>query len=224
MFCSSEYRCIFVHVPKTGGTSINRTVKKQLPVEEVFGPKKIDMGLDPRRFGWEIKQRWASPEQWDGYVKFAFVRNPWDLVVSIYHNILQSERPTNLEETNEDKRIVRRELVSRFERQGKRLNFAGFIDYCVRNDALQSRFSYHWRPQYLHVTDPEDRLILDFVGRFEAFDRDWATIQRAVGWSIDLPFLNRSSHLDYRQYYTAQLRDIVARRFERDIDLFEYRF
>ena len=224
MFCSKEFRCIFVHTPKTGGTSIHRTFRQLLPAEETFGPAKIDIGLDPRRFAWETKQKFATDQQWNDYFKFAYVRNPWDLVVSIYHNIVQSARSRNLAEVNEDKRIVRQQLLKYFERRSRRVSFAGFVDLCIVNDAISSRFSYHWRPQYLHVTGPDNQPILDFIGRFENFEADWKFIERQIGLSVRLPRLNRSTHLHYRDYYTANLRKAVARRFEIDVDMFGYRF
>lgn len=224
MFCSSDYRCIFVHVPKTGGASINRTIKHYLKPAEVFGPRKIDMGIQPRRFAWEIKNRWASEQQWNEYFKFAYVRNPWDAIVSIFHNILQSDLPQNLTDVKEDKRILKRILVEYFDKQGKDLSFSNFVEHCVWANALDCRFSYHWKPQYLHVTDPEGNIILDFVARFESFDRDWEKIQAEIGLRVDLPRLNRSFHQAYREYYNQTLRDIVARRFERDIDLFGYQY
>lgn len=71
---SDEYRFIFVHINKTGGTSI----------EKVFEPQADQQDLrykhQPAAF---YKERF--PYRFRDYFKFSFVRNPWDWLVSRYH-------------------------------------------------------------------------------------------------------------------------------------------
>lgn len=66
-----DTKCIFVHIPKTGGTSI----------EEAFGYSYSDLmyekHLTPEEYVSEFGQ-----DIWDSYFKFTFVRNPWDRMVS----------------------------------------------------------------------------------------------------------------------------------------------
>jgi len=49
-------------------------------------------------------------------------------------------------------------------------------------------------------------------------------VRERLGLAHDLPHTNRSAHEDYRGYYTTETRDIVAKRFARDIDRFGYLF
>jgi hypothetical protein len=49
-------------------------------------------------------------------------------------------------------------------------------------------------------------------------------VKRSLGLVHDLPHANRSTHRDYRHYYTGETRDIVAARFARDIEAFGYAF
>jgi hypothetical protein len=73
MICD-KYRSIFVHINKTGGTSI----------EKVFEPKadQEDVPFKHRSAAF-YKERF--PDRFRDYFKFSFVRNPWDWLVSRYH-------------------------------------------------------------------------------------------------------------------------------------------
>ena len=65
---NDQYKCIFMHITKTGGSSI----------EEVFDYR----GIKHHRPEEMIEN--IGQEKWDNYFKFTFVRNPWDRLVSEY--------------------------------------------------------------------------------------------------------------------------------------------
>lgn len=75
MILSHRYRFIFVHNPKTGGTSLHEALAP-------FGRRGGKLGLKPHSTLAEIEK--AVPDVFRNYFKFAFVRNPWDLEVSRY--------------------------------------------------------------------------------------------------------------------------------------------
>jgi hypothetical protein len=62
------HRCIFIHIPKTAGTSIARALFNA-------GSRHIPC----------IEYEKANPEKFRRYFKFAFVRNPWSRLFSAYH-------------------------------------------------------------------------------------------------------------------------------------------
>ena len=62
------YKCVFVHIPKCGGTSIE-------------GALKINASHEP------IKN-YQGP---DDYFKFTFVRNPWDRIYSCFEQKVRSK-------------------------------------------------------------------------------------------------------------------------------------
>jgi len=66
---------IFIHIPKTGGTSINRA----------FEFPKADPTLKIKKHYYlaDIKKR-IAPQIWEQSFKFCFVRNPWDRLYSHY--------------------------------------------------------------------------------------------------------------------------------------------
>lgn len=129
--------------------------------------------------------------------KFAFVRNPWDLLVSYYHYLLRS--------TGHHRH-----------RRVKRLG--GFEDY-VRYEARRGKFS-----QKQFLTDRRGNLLVDFVGRFESLATDFCYVCRVLGISAALPHVNRTPHQDYRSYYDKRTIELVAWHFREDIELFGYEF
>jgi len=72
---SHEHKCIFIHIPHTGGTSIEHT----LVGENWFR-------IDPGTKHLDCKQAKAIySKYWDSYFKFSVVRNPYDWVVALYN-------------------------------------------------------------------------------------------------------------------------------------------
>ncbi len=64
-----RHGCVFIHVPKTGGTSVLRALG--------YGRRGRD------HLPWFVYQT-ANPEYYGRAFSFAFVRNPWDRAVSAY--------------------------------------------------------------------------------------------------------------------------------------------
>jgi len=61
-----RYKCVFIHIPRTGGTSIEASFEK----EDRSGERHI--------FAHEIPSLPAD------HFKFSFVRDPWDRMLSYY--------------------------------------------------------------------------------------------------------------------------------------------
>jgi len=81
---STERECIFVHIPKTAGTSICSALEsiRDRPADDPFHDHRTIQAL-----------RAAVPTSDFGrYFKFTFVRNPWDRVVSWYKNLIEDPR------------------------------------------------------------------------------------------------------------------------------------
>lgn len=67
---SHKHKCIFVHIIKTGGESIERSFR----------------GNKQHRFAKTYKKQ-IGDKKWNNYFTFTFVRNPWDKMVSQYFYI-----------------------------------------------------------------------------------------------------------------------------------------
>lgn len=91
-----------------------------------------------------------------------------------------------------------------------------FSEYCRRSPL---------RHQYNNSKQHGEPVAYDFVGRFESLQADFDAVCDRLGFKrMPLPYRNASKHANYREYYTAETRDLIARNYARDIDLFGYRF
>jgi hypothetical protein len=197
MFISHRTKSIFIHIQKTAGDAIETAMRKDDPALEVdrFGGRR-------HLFAREV-QGMVPPEVWAGYYRFAFVRNPWDRLVSWYSMCMQNAQQNKF---------------SQFIRE----NAPTFADFITKTTTgMAERTTYN---QVDYVTGAGGELIVDFVGRFERLAVDYALVRARLGLTHDLPHTNTSSHRAYRDYYSAETKAIVAQRFARDIDRFGYEF
>ena len=73
------------------------------------------------------------------------------------------------------------------------------------------------------VSDGE-KVIVDFVGRFENIKKDWAIVAEKLGLTQTLPHRNKSKHTHYSHYFDNETKIAVAERFKDDIIRFGYEF
>ena len=210
MELSYSHRFIFVHVYRVGGQSVSAALRPyvhipqprfaRVPVLRRLGTGGL-YGLREHNFGHiKAKELKAAlpPETFDSFYKFAFVRNPWDWQVSIYHYVRQRT-------DHRDHQFFK--------------TFGGFEDYLdwrihTKGAERQSEF----------VLDDSGELLVDFVGRYETLARDFATVCERIGIDCSLPHRNRSAHDDFRRYYTPETRALIAEAYAEDIERFGYAF
>lgn len=102
MLISYKRKFIFIHVYKVAGTSIRKTlnVYADRPREILLHQFLIRLGIKytlhcdnikvfPPHATANFVKKGLPPEVYNNFYKFAFVRNPWDWQVSLYHFVLQ---------------------------------------------------------------------------------------------------------------------------------------
>ncbi len=217
MLVSYSHRFIFIHVGKTGGMSMREVLKPLAAEPDKFKMRRPPMLIDgrpnPMYAVWETMllhakardvQKELPSEIFGEFYKFAIVRNPWDLQVSMYHFILR--------EPEAAKHAQVRALGS----------FDAFVDWVLTTpDPYPKGIT---KLQSEMVTDARGILLVDFVGHYETLAEDYAHVCGVLGIDAPLPHLNRSEHRDYRTYYNDRTRNLVAEHFRKDIELFDYEF
>ena len=141
----------------------------------------------------------------DTAYKFTFVRNPWDKVVSHYE-YRRKKNKTQLATRN----IAFKDWVK--------------MTYGEVKDPAFYDNPKSFQPQVEWLKDDEDRISIDYSGKFESINEDFNHVKQVIGIDAELPHLNASKRVDYRSYYDDETREIVARWFHEDISYFGYRF
>jgi hypothetical protein len=138
------------------------------------------------------------------YFKFAFVRNPWDRLVSCWQNKVVGE---NYFRFSDDRLLAMQ-------------TFRNFVDF-VGNQNIE-QCDHHIRLQQKLI----DLNSVDFIGRFENFNADLEKVIKIIGIkSTTINHSNRSANrFDYREYYDAHLKEKVAGIYHKDINIFKYEF
>lgn len=143
-------------------------------------------------------RRRMPAERFDRYFKFAFVRNPWERLVSEYEYILSQS------EHGRHRRVTRLEGFHEFVRM-----------QIPRRDAYQVNM----------ICDRKQRPLMDFVGKVERLERDWRTVCTRLNIPFEkLPRRNITRHGPYSEFYDPALRDLVARHWSSEIEQFGYEF
>lgn len=232
---STEHQAIFLHAPKTAGSSISYALSRGIlkPGDNEEQYKALHTELDKQSPGLphhasleEVSDYMASKgqsEQFESFFKFTFVRNPFDQLYSffMFHKYWLAE-----------KGIV---SVFRFEEE-----FEGFL--CgldggalslnqINNQSergvenAQAVFREIFQKQYAYI---DGKINVDFVGKFESLKRDFNVVSKALGIPSDLPHKKRASPSLERQpywaHYSEKSRKIAEALLREDLETFNYCF
>ncbi len=215
MLVSEKRRFLFVHVQKTGGITVSELLK-----QTVFDARS----LNPRHMRLrEAIERERIPEV---SFRFAFVRNPWDRLVSWYTMIDRARRKrlSQDEDSVQRKRFQQNPLYRSVLLHAP--TFEDFVKNCTQTHMVQGVPYSFALDQLSYVTDEDGEMLADFVGRFERFEEDLTHVFDRLGLTVpDIPHKNRvPRRRHYSEFYTPELEEIVRQRFKRDIEAFGYVF
>jgi len=205
MLISESKSFLFVHVQKTAGTSLAEILKPHAlnPASGRMNKLASDLGLvrDWRKFHFRKHANLRKAQSvipapvYDGLFKFAFVRNPWERLVSWYQ-------------------YVQRTPLHEDCRPGE--TFADFAARFLEKPR---------RAQWWMIEDLNGVMGLDYVGRFENLNDDIAYLCQRIGIKAQtLPHRNKMADKDYRTFYDDRLALAVKNNWTREIDAFGYTF
>ena len=208
MIVSHRHKFIFAAVPKTGTHAVRQALREHLGDEDV---EQVGLFID-KRFPWPdlaaIRHGHLSLRQvrpyvgeagFDGYLKFAFVRNPFDRFVSYCAFMVRGG--DDFQQRPQD--VMRHFLFAQ---------------------PPEQHVLFHPQASLL-VDDDGKTLLTDVVGRVEDMQTSYDAICARIGIpSRPLDRVNGTTRGDYRRYYDAELADAVAERYAQDLALFGYTF
>ncbi|WP_114286177.1 sulfotransferase family 2 domain-containing protein [Candidatus Halocynthiibacter alkanivorans] len=221
---SHKYKCIFIHIPKCAGSSIeaalghhemlgagtqrgmqdHRTLGEIQPLS--LNLREFDTRTELKRLRWRFKKHsnpanglTVNSEQYRDYFKFTFVRNPWARSYSWYRNVMRDER-----------KIARHGITAdcTFKEYLHRFGGTGYL-----------------KPQLYWITDRRGRADLDFTGRFETLQQDFRAVCEHLGIpQIELPHIVSGGGSNYKEAYSPDMRECAARIFSEEIREYGYTF
>ena len=80
--------------------------------------------------------------------------------------------------------------------------------------------------QQSKITDSNGKIMVDFVGRFENLTNDFQLLSSKLkSPQLQLKHLKKTKRQKYHQYYQKdEVVQIIADKYKKDIELFEYKF
>lgn len=207
-----EQKAIYFPVPKVACTSIKYALTDALKIKIPDRPDGIHM----------VKFRGVNKNKlsvYEEYFKFGFVRNPWDRLASCYFNRIKQEPITDFRY----KEGVARGFIP-YKKFYTGMSFKEFVKAIAT--IPDNKSNPHFKSQYTFLTNKKDELIVNYIGKFETLNKDWNYICKKIGIkNCKLGHKMKSGKSrNYKQYYDEETKAIVAKRFAKDIKMFNYKF
>ena len=218
---SHKYKCIFIHIPKTAGTSIekklglfeelswgvqdHRTIKDIRPIDLssliqilIHNQRGYSRRSLFRKILFSNTSERVSKNQYENYFRFTIVRNPWDRIYSWYRGIMRDPKHGY-----------------------ENCDFKTFVKKYKNHSGLKSQL--YW------ITDFEDKIAVDKIIRFENLASEILDVFNILNMKdFALPHLLDSEKTgkkkDYRGDYDEELFEIVMNTYDEEIRLFDYKF
>ena len=205
---SHRHRCIFVHIPRTAGTSIETLIwtPEEMTAENLFMGftdkynNKYQTGGLQHLLASQIRKE-VGEEVYDSFYKFAIVRNPWERAVSQYFF------------------MKRNKYLRGFIGMNIWTPFQKYLSLISEKEHIQ------WKDQFSFVVDNEEKIMVDAIFRFEDLNNCANELGKRLKMpTFKLPVANSTNHSHYSKYYDLKTYEQVSKMYRKDIELFGYSF
>tara|TARA_B110000037_G_scaffold87830_1_gene104110 strand:+ start:1781 stop:2479 length:699 start_codon:yes stop_codon:yes gene_type:complete len=225
-------KIIFVHIPKTGGGTIEKTLG--IYGKNNNGNLNPDHSLLYGKYKKKFLQHLTISEikkinikEFSTYRKISFVRNPYDKMISEYLWRIQvyGKRKLEFKEYIIEEVIPRKNNVNKFVKNFyKDESFIPFLDVHYVNQV-----------DFLFLNK---KLAVDEIGKFENFENDFKKIfnKKPINTKVHKSKINYTYYLIkrilpkflanqmYRKYYDYETEEIIRREYSEDLKMFDYNF
>lgn len=171
---SHHHKCIFIHIQRTGGTSIERWLQGEDQWNICHNVKHITTKFAKYR---------QYPEYYNDYFKFTFVRNPYDRILSeLFFNKMYLGVHLDLDLNNPD-RLLRIDHGNYMEINcggGSHIN--GFKEYGLPDEVVIEERN-NWKPNCIYQNILSAGV--DKVYKYENFEESLNDISSILGVSLD---------------------------------------
>jgi len=232
MICR-RYKCVFIHIPKNAGQSIEHVFLKLMGLnwkkraslllryndKPELGPPRL-AHLKAHEY---VLYNYMTQEQFDIYFKFSVVRNPWDRAISMY----------------------------KYFGYATKCDFKSFLKGAFLKEKWTKKY-WFVGPQNEFIYDTDGKRNVNFIAKFENLEDDFRYVCQQIGLpNIKVPHINSSEKKTeksgskmkdfvkyflqnksrsfpqfkrYQDYYDNESREMVAELYKADIEIFGYQF
>ena len=210
MIYSKEKKFLFIHIPKTAGTSIRSVLEPYggKPGMANYIARRLEKSPDlcfaagltnKRTFDGHTTYKKVSkliPKvELSSLFVFAFVRNPYDRLYSFYLHILaHPEHPWHL----------------------KIKNYGSFHNMLLHLQEVNEP------TQKSYLISANNKVMTNFIGRFENIETDFGKICETLSIPFSLPKKNTRSHKNWREAYQNDDWKYAADFYKEDFEAFGY--
>lgn len=202
MVISKSNKFLFISVPKTGSSTLRRLLSGHQSVKKTHKASK-------KNFIHSTCQQLIEDNEINEkeYFKFAFVRNPWDRALSEY--LFHKKRKGC--------------------RCGQKFfakNFSSFKSFLRKGGVFRCGYSAHGKQQYEFLVNKQNKIIVDFIGRFDCFEEDLKQVFNILNIKIPntIPRANQTRRIrPLNKYYCKETVELVKNMYEKDIELFNFK-
>lgn len=194
---SHKHKFIFLHIPKAAGTSISKALSENShSIKFRYSHPKLDEYFDSFNDKYNLEE----------YFIFSFCRNPFDRFVSAFNYIKKGG-------------VNRFDKISRDKLGLQNLEFKEFALQLLHQD-----LPVHFIPQADFFMG-KNLNRMNFIGKFENLQQDFDIACDEIGIERSkLTCNNKRKHKHYIEYYDDETREIVAKKYAKDIEYFSYKF
>ncbi len=200
----------YIDIPRTSSSSIKAELQQSFG--NAYGKSDINEHaynisqqiLPNHLTAREMRDR-LNPVVWERLFTFAFIRNPWDRLLSLYHY---------------------RSAAGEIQVQSFQSYLELFFESASESDASPYHYHGHYYQCVDYIMDENGQLMVDYVGRYENRVSDLKQL-KSINPKLDLGklHLNKSDRAtSYREHYNHQSQALVATIAKRDIEAFGYEF
>ncbi len=236
---SDEHKAVFIHIPKTGGTSIEFImgmhgdlteigikpyIKQKKNYSALFGDGL--QHLDCKELFNFLSRRspHQSTDQSSTFFRLAIIKARVSSIVkkADYSKILERYYVFSVVRNPYDR------LVSQMAWEGGKWAKGRELDVVTFQERTKKIFSTpknkiprFLRPQHEYLLI-NDKLYLNDVFFFEDLQGIFSNIRKRFGLKTELPHRMKSHHLPWQDYYDSEIRSLVYEYYRKDFESFSY--
>lgn len=243
---SHDHKIIFVHIPKTGGTSIEYAFGMHGKINYIGQKPYLNQKENLNTFFGKKIQHYSLSEIRDRLCQCNFTDyTHWSLykkiIDKLYHKnlfitnikLFKNNRLKNYQHYKQYYKftVIRNpyeRIVSFFAWQDQNWTSKTVLSMSQFNEKLKNfinnseKFKPQYKPQYKYLYDSR-KLMVDEILRFENLEDEFNKMCGKLKIDVKLPHRMKSNHELYEYYYTNETKNIIYELYKDDFELFKYK-